>query len=144
MLSLTGVLLAAASVRGHGDFVGTIALTPIGDGLVDIEIDTVGNITHLGRSTVRVLSTADFSGAVPAPVPPSEGLVTAANGDTIAFTLRWTAQSVASGVFEVTGPFEVTAGTGRFTGAGGGGHYRGHIDTNTGDVTAEIDGLLLR
>jgi hypothetical protein len=111
---------------------------------MDVHIETVGNITHLGKSHVSLHSVADFSGSVPVPVPPSEGLVTAANGDTIAFTLRWTAQTVASGVFEVTGPFEVTEGTGRFSGAEGGGNYRGHIDINTGEVTAEIDGLLLR
>jgi hypothetical protein len=40
--------------------------------------------------------------------------------------------------------FTFTEGTGRFSGAGGGGNYHGRIDTNTGEVTAEIDRLLLR
>lgn len=141
---LAGAAFAAASVRGHGECAGTITLTPMGGGLMEVEIETVGNITHLGRSTVTVNSVADFTGTVPTPRPPSTGLVRAANGDTIEFTLRWTAQTVGSGVFEVTGPFEVTDGTGRFAGVAGGGDYQGHIDTNTGEVTAEIDGLLLR
>ena len=141
---VTGIAIAASSVRGRGECKGTIALTPGAGGAMNVKIDTVGNISHLGRSTVRIESAADFSGPVPVPVPPSRGVVTAANGDTIGFTLKWTAQQGASGVFEVTGPFQVTGGTGRFSNAGGSGNYRGLIDINTGQVTAEIDGILTR
>jgi hypothetical protein len=141
---LVGVVLASNSFRGHGNCTGTISLTPIGGGKMGVQINTTGIITHLGKSTVSVQSVADFSGPVPVPVPPSTGVVTAANGDTVSFTLKWTAQTVSSAVFLVTGPFEVTGGTGRFYGAGGAGEYRGRIDTLTGLVTAEIDGLLVR
>lgn len=141
---LTGIAVAASSVRGHGRCEGTIRLTPITATQVDVQIDTTGNITHLGKSRVSLHSTADFSGPVPVPVPPSQGVVTAANGDTISFTLKWAAQTVAGGVFNVTGPFEVTGGTGRFKGVSGSGNYRGLIDTNTGSVKAEIEGLLIR
>jgi hypothetical protein len=143
-ISLAGIALAGTSVRGHGTCTGDITLMPIGGGKVEIQINTTGNITHLGKSTVSVHSIADFNPAVPIPVLPSTGRVTAANGDLIFFTLRWTAQTIDSGVFNVTGPFDVTEGTGRFNGVAGSGTYRGRIDIQTGQVTAEIDGFLVR
>jgi hypothetical protein len=142
--ALAGVVLAANSIRGHGRCTGVINLTSIGGTLMNIQINTTGVITHLGKSTVTVSSTADFSGPVPVPVPPSYGVVTAANGDTVSFTLKWTAQTINAGIFEVTGPFEVTGGTGRFTGASGNGNYRGRININNGSVSAEVDGTLTR
>lgn len=96
--ALAGVALAGTSVPGHGTCTGDITLTPVGGGNMEIQITTTGNITHLGKSTVSVHSIADFNPPVPIPVPPSTGRVTAANGDLIFFTLRWTAQAVDSGV----------------------------------------------
>ncbi|MHC1769417.1 MAG: hypothetical protein AB9869_34895 [Verrucomicrobiia bacterium] len=143
-LLLAGMALAGTGVPGHGTCTGNIILTPISGGKMEIQINTTGNITHLGKSTVSVHSIADFTPSAPTPVPPSTGRVKAANGDLIFFTLRWTAQAIDSGVFNVTGPFDVTGGTGRFNGIGGTGTYRGRIDIQTGQVTAEIDGLLVR
>jgi hypothetical protein len=141
---LAGAAFAAASIRGHGECAGTITLTLRGGELMEVEIETVGNIAHPGRSRVTANSVADFSGSVPTPVSASTGLVRAANGDTITFSPGWTTQTVGWGVLGVTGPSEVAEGTGRFSGVAGGGNYQGRIDTNTGQVTAEIDELLLR
>jgi len=146
ILCLTGsaFAVAAGSLRGRGSFTGQATLTPLAGAQVELQIDVVGNVTHLGKCAVRIHSIADFSGPVPTPMPPTTGVITAANGDTIAFGLRWTVQEVSPGVFETSGPFDITGGTGRFKNASGGGDYRGLVDTNNGNVTAEMLGKLIR
>lgn len=93
---------------------------------------------------MRIHSVADFSGATPRPVPPTTGLITAANGDTVSFTLRWAVAEGDPGVFNTSGPFTITGGTGRFAGAAGSGEYQGVVDTNSGEVSATIVGELVR
>ena len=143
IFAMTGIALAAHVLHGHGSCTGRIILTPLGGNQADVAINVSGNITHLGKSTIQLRSVADFSGPVPVPLPPTTGTVTAANGDTISFILEWTATEVEAGVFHVSGPFDVTGGTGRFEGAGGGGTYDGLIDLNTGAVVSEVTGDLV-
>lgn len=144
ILCLTGVALAANALHGRGSFEGETTFTPLGDGLVELSINVQGRVTHLGKSTVRIHTLADFSGPVPTPIPPSTGVITAANGDTISFTLKWTVEEVSPGVFDTNGPFTITSGTGRFHDATGGGDYRGIVDIISGETTAEITGELTR
>ena len=139
-LFIAGSVLAAGVLRGRGSFSGHATLTQAGGGVVDLKIRADGNVTHLGKSTVELHTVADFTGPLPTPIPPSTGVITAANGDTISFVVRWTLREVATGVFDTVGPFEINGGTGRFNGATGGGDYRGLVDTNTGEVSAEITG----
>jgi hypothetical protein len=141
---VAGVALATKGLRGSGTLSGGVTLTPLLGDLVSMQVDVGGNVTHLGRSTVHIDSVADFSGTVPQPVPPSTGVITAANGDTLSFLLKWTVTEVAPGVFDVVGPFDVTGGTGRFRSATGSGDYRGLVDTVSGSVTAEISGDIAR
>lgn len=103
-----------------------------------------GVVNHLGRSTLHLQSQADISGVLPTPIPPTTGVVTAANGDEITFVLRWTAQPAGSGAFHMVGPYEITGGTGRFAGARGGGTYSGLVDLNAETVAADIEGSVLR
>ncbi len=142
ILCIAGAALAATVLRGQGWFTGRATLTPMADGLVELSINASGIVTHLGKSTVQLHTVADFTGPLPTPIPPSTGVITAANGDTVSFTLRWTLREVSPGVFDTTGPFDITGGTGRFKRATGGGDYRGLVDTNDGDVSAEITGEL--
>jgi hypothetical protein len=130
--------------HGRGSFTGRATLTPMGGDQVALELNVAGNVTHLGKCTLRIHSLADVSGAVPIPLPPSTGVITAANGDTVSFTLRWTVQEVASGVFDVLGPLEITGGTGRFRGVTGSGEYGGRLDANTGACAFEGTYELLR
>jgi hypothetical protein len=143
-LCISGVGLAANAVRGHGSCTGRITSTPLGGGLVALDLDVAGTITHLGKSTVQIHTLADFSGAVPAPIPPTTGVVTAANGDTVSFTLKWSVEEVTPNVYLTTGPFEITGGTGRFAAATGGGEYRGLVNLASGAVSAEIAGAFIR
>ena len=129
---IAGAALAANALRGQASFTGRATLTPLDGSRVDLVLNVTGNVTHLGKSTVSIHSLADVSGPAPKPLPPSTGVITAANGDTVAFTLRWTVHEVAPGVFDVLGPFDITGGTGRFMGAAGNGEYGGRLDANTG------------
>ena len=144
LLLVAGVALAARGLRGSGTLSGGVTLTPLLGDLVSMQVDVGGNVTHLGRSTVRIDAVADFSGAVPQPIPPSTGVITAANGDTLSFLLKWAVTEVAPGVFDVIGPFDVTGGTGRFRSATGSGDYRGLVDTVSGSVTADISATIAR
>jgi hypothetical protein len=144
LLCAAGAALAATALHGKGSFTGHAVLTPLGGNHVSLEINVAGNVTHLGKSTVRIHTLADFSGPVPTPIPPTTGVITAANGDTVSFTLRWAVGEVAPGVFDTVGPFTITGGTGRFRGATGSGDYQGRVDTRNGAVAAKISGDLVR
>jgi hypothetical protein len=141
---LGSLALAGNVLRGHGSFTGRATVTPLSGTQADLVIQAGGNVTHLGKSTVRLHTVADFSGAVPTPIPPSTGVIRAANGDTVSFTLKWSVTESAPNVFRTTGPFTIVGGTGRFAGASGGGDYDGIVDLNTGGVSAEITGELAR
>src|SRR5262245_12402206 len=144
MLCVAMAALATRAVPGQGSVAGHVTVTPAGPGQVDLEINAAGIITHLGKSAVNLRLRADVSGPIPMPVPPSVGVVTAANGDTVTFTVRWTLEEVSPGAFIPSGPFTITGGTGRFSNASGGGDYRGFVNLNTGEATAEITGQLAR
>ena len=144
LVCLTSVVFEAGALRGRGSFTGHASLTPLSGGQVEMQINVAGNVTHLGKSTVRIHSVADFSGPIPTPIPPTTGVITAANGDTVTFRLRWSVLEVAPGAYQTSGPFDITGGTGRFNNASGAGDYRGLVDINSGDVTADIAGALAR
>ena len=129
LLLLAGLCLvsaagAASRLRGLGSLNGQVTLTQLGGKRAEVEIDASGNVTHLGKSRVELQTVADFQGPVPQPVRPGKGEITAANGDTLQFALKWTAQPLAPGVFAVTGTFQIAGGTGQFSGARGRGDYR--------------------
>lgn len=143
VLGIAGAALAAHALRGRGSFAGRATLTQLAGNLVALEVKATGNVTHLGKSTVQLHTIANFNVAPPIPVPPTTGVITAANGDTIAFRLRWTLQEVAPGVVTPSGTFDITGGTGRFQGATGSGDYQGIVNLNTGEVSAEITAELV-
>ncbi len=138
ILCVAGAALAAGALRGHANFAGRATLTPLTNNQVALELNVAGTATHLGKCTVRIQSLADVSGSGPTPIPPSTGVITAANGDTVSFTLTWTVDEVVSGVFDVIGRMQITGGTGRFTDATGSGAYEGRLDANNG--TCAFDG----
>lgn len=137
IFSIAGVALAASALRGQASFTGRATFTPLNGNQVALELNVAGNVTHLGKSTVRIQSLADVSGSGPTPIPPSMGVITAANGDTVSFTLTWTVDEASSGVFDVLGLIHITGGTGRFTAATGSGEYEGRLDANNGTCVFE-------
>jgi hypothetical protein len=136
--------MAAAALRGHGSFAGPVTFTPLGGDLVGLEINAQGNATHLGKSRVRIHSRADTSGAVPQPVPPTTGAITAANGDMVSFTTAWSVEELSPGVFRTFGPLQITGGTGRFSNASGGGQIEGIVDAQNARASATATWTLVR
>ncbi len=144
ILGMVTLALAASTITGHGSFDGTVQIAIADPGPVILDIDATGNITHLGKCQLHLHTEADFSTGQPVPIPPSTGTITAANGDTLSFTLRWTTNQLDPGVFDTSGPFTITGGTGRYAGATGGGNYHGIVDLNNQEVSADITGELNR
>ncbi len=144
-ISLAVVAAAVSQFQGRGSFAGSVVATPRGGSqAADIEIRAAGIVSHLGRSTVRIVGAADFGASVPTPLPPTDGVVTAANGDEVRFRIRWTLAPIGAGVFTVAGPYTITGGTGRFSNAGGEGFCTGRVDLNTGAAVADIAGTVVR
>jgi hypothetical protein len=130
-------------LRASGELSGGVTLAHLGGTLLDLQIDVSGEVTHLGKSRAHLHTIADFSGPLPTPIPPSTGVITAANGDTISFKLKWTIEEVAPGVFNTAGPFEITGGTGRFAGASGEGDYTGRVDVGALKASANVTGEIV-
>ena len=143
-VSVAAAAVAGSVIRGRGSFAGSFVATPRGGSEADIEIRAAGNVSHLGRSTVRIIGAADFGASVPTAIPPTEGVVTAANGDEVRFRIRWTLAPAGAGVFTVAGPYTVTGGSGRFANAGGEGFCTGRVDLNSGAAVADIAGTVMR
>jgi hypothetical protein len=96
---------------------------------VSIIAEGSGLASHLGKMTARSVSeTVDLSTL--------EGVAvyefTAANGDTLLFSIVLVAEPTAPGQFSLHGLWEITGGTGRFDGATGAGSYEGVVQFTSG------------
>lgn len=96
-----------------------------------------GQATHLGKFSTRITFCADVTDAPGGleegesiPYVDGVGTFTAANGDVLRFTIEGTIlpSDHPDFDFEFADPFEFTGGTGRFTGASGGGITESFVD----------------
>jgi hypothetical protein len=107
--------------------------------VLTVEILGTGNATHLGRYTTEQSHCA---------APPSlaftdgEFTFTAASGDQIRGTYFGEFVPLDPPLFTIDGHFSITGGTGRFTGATGGGEASGVQNLATGDVTVSLVGTI--
>jgi hypothetical protein len=69
--------------------------------------------------------------------------LTASNGDVLELTMHDVACPVTTNVFNGTGHWEVTRGTGRFVGATGQGTMEGHADFNQGTFIHRMVGTVV-
>ena len=130
-------------LRGRGKLAGRGAIVPRNQTQADVKINMSGELTHLGKADVTLLVRYDVTGELPRPLAPAgTGVITTANGDTISFTIEWSADPLAAAIFHVLGPFEINGGTGRFHGATGCGRFDGSFNTLTGEISGEIEGEL--
>jgi len=104
-------------------------------------LEGTGRSTHLGRSTdeatVVITAPPDANGCIP---NVQTHTLTAANGDTLTLTNFDLACPEGPGLFHGTGEWQVTGGTGRFSGATGGGTLSGHIDFIAAQYTLDLSG----
>jgi len=141
---LTTTVLAAAAFRVRGNLAGTVVSTPISATQVRLVVNLAGQLSHLGKTHTVFETVADFSGPVPVPVSSNVGVITAANGDQILFTQRWTAVPAGGTEYVVTAVVQAAGGTGRFTGISGTGSYVARLNLGTGASAAKVEGNLIR
>jgi len=107
-------------------------------GLFQFDIIGGGVVSHMGATTDVQSHCFNFqSGAV------TEGTYTftAANGDTISGGYTAELSPTAPGVFAIDGQFTITGGTGRFTGATGGGAASG-VQYANGEASLTLAGSI--
>ena len=109
--------------------------------VLTVEVHGTGHATHLGRLTGDQSNCAAPLGTTFA-ITDGEFTLTAANGDQIVGTYFGELVPLAPPLFSIDGPFTITGGTGRFTGATGGGDVSGVQNLATGDATISFVGTV--
>jgi len=156
-LTLTvGIALCAVAVLGSarsasagkqvpfkGTLDGSFTATPIDPEvplIVEIQLDAVGRVTHLGKFTY------DFPHVVDRSVRPSIGIgsctFTAANGDQVFADIEGEATLIEPGVLSVEEQGTITGGTGRFRNATGSFVVERLIDQATQTTTGSFEGTI--
>ncbi len=137
-----GASSVAKQVPFKGTFEGTGTASALpGDRCPDliVEIHGTGQGTHLGR-----LTTNQSHCATPTSLSFTDGLftLTAANGDELRGTYSGNFVPLDPPLFTIDGQFTFTGGTGRFTGATGGGDASGVQNLATGEATVSLVGTI--
>ena len=144
-LGSIGLGIPAASANDHevplqGAYSGVVGFTESGT----VYFSGTGNATHLGRSAndgeaVIAGSSSDCPGGM---ANVNTETLTAANGDTLTLTSDDVACPISPGVFEGTGSWWVSGGTGRFSNVTGQGTIDGQSDFNQGVFEFELMGSI--
>ena len=141
LLAVAGLTATAKKVTG--DLHGTTTATPTVGNEVQLHVAVDGNLPHVGRCSAVLDGAATVGpGDTFTAIPPTTGVVTVPNGDEIHFVLNWTSVAVGPGLQRISGPFQLTSGTGRFKGAAGDGLYEALINTGTGETSSHVSGTL--
>lgn len=134
------VAAAGGQVPFHGSYSGTAILTSP----TSATFSGKGIATHLGSST------NEGNSVVTGPDSSCPGglannhyeTLTAANGDTLMLVSYDVACPTGPWMFQGTGHWVVTGGTGRFSGATGQGSFDGHSDFNQGVFSFQLTGTI--
>ena len=139
--------VASPNTKFRGQFAVVETITP--DALCGgfrVSHTGSGSATHLGKATWSATECVDLlANPGRAHVRDGRAVLTSANGDTL--QLSYEADGAlpdAAGNVHVTGPYEVTGGTGRFEGATGGGTLTGDANVNTAIAQIDLTGTLSR
>jgi hypothetical protein len=134
---------AGKQVPFKGTLDGSFTATPIDPEfplIVDVQLDAVGQATHLGEFTY------DFPHIVDRSVRPSTGIgsctFTAANGDQVFADIEGEATLIEQGVLSVQEQGTITGGTGRFKNATGSFVVERLIDQATQTTTGSFQGTI--
>jgi hypothetical protein len=109
--------------------------------VLTVEVHGTGHATHLGRLTVDQSNCAAPLGTTFA-ITDGEFTLTAANGDQVVGAYFGELVPLAPPLFSIDGAFTITGGTGRFTGATGGGDVSGVQNFATGEATISLVGTV--
>jgi hypothetical protein len=117
-------------------FTGQYSATLAGNGKATHlgQTTTVGNLAVVGPATTCANG---FASEI-------RDTLTAANGDQVTVLITMEACPAAPGIYPAAGTYVVTGGTGRFSGASGGGAFNGLGDFNSFNVTCALTGTISR
>jgi hypothetical protein len=141
MLLTNGLMPVSAGVQVpfRAAYSGTITFTSPSTAT----LSAAGVATHLGAATAHgILASAPSASCDDGLSIGIHDILAAANGDQVAITVMLEACPTAPGVVQASGTYVVTGGTGRFTGASGGGDYVGVADFNTGRFSCALTGTI--
>jgi hypothetical protein len=142
---LVGVGLSSASAASQVPFKAHFSGSLAFDGVSNIQLAGTGNASHLGRSTnssaITIVGSASCGGFAIHGVE----TLTAADGDHLSWTVDGEACPTATaGVYQISAPYVVTGGTGRFAGATGGGAIVCVGDFGNGTFDFTVTGTISR
>jgi hypothetical protein len=136
---IVSVGLSSASAAGQVPFKAHFAGSLAYDGGANIQLTGAGSASKLGNGTnssaITIVGPASCAGGFA--VHGAETL-TAADGEQLTWTVDDQACPTATpGIYEISAPYTVTGGTGRFAGATGGGTIEclGNFGNHTFDFT---------
>jgi hypothetical protein len=148
MLAATIVVMALAAMPVvaqeqlpfSGTYRGTVAFTSPTSGA----FQGSGTASYLGKSTIvgTVQAVGPASSCSDGFAAQHTVTLTAANGDQLSLVVTDDSCQVAPGMYEGTGTYEITGGTGRFAGATGSGTFDGRGDFNTGTFLQTFNGTI--
>jgi hypothetical protein len=140
-LALVTSAFAGSQVPFKGSFAETFVVVQ-GPPVIVADASGSGHVTHLGSSSESFVGTLDFTNVDPqtgCAHDSAVGSITGARGDTVDIS--------AAGAFCPTtgvdsGTFAITGGTGKYTGASGGGTYTSVANFATGRSSESYDGTI--
>jgi len=140
------VLAPPNSKKVKGTINGTIVFTPpnVTSGIYTITVECEGTLPHLGRCRAVWEGNASLdAGLVATPLAGTGWRIEAADGSTMHGAIQWHPQNGSvPGVYTVTGPFQLVAGTGRFEDATGRGTISGTVNVLTRKASIQLDAEL--
>jgi hypothetical protein len=140
------VLAPPNSKKVKGTINGTIVFTPpdVTAGIYAIRVECEGTLPHLGRCRAVWEGNASLdAGLVATPLTGTGWSIESADGSTMHGAVQWHPQNGSvPGVYTVTGPFQLVAGTGRFEDATGRGTISGTVNVLTRKASIQLDAEL--
>ena len=132
--------IAQQQLPFKGAFSGTVTFTS----QTTAAYQGSGTASHLGKSTIveSVQAVGQASSCSDGFAAQHTITLTAANGDQLFLVVTDDSCQVAPGVYEGTGTYEITGGTGRFADATGSGTFDGRGDFNTGTFLQKLEGTI--
>jgi len=156
VLTLSAVLaiVATASVSAapkakarhvKGAFNGTLTYSPtnVAAGVYTVTVESVGTLSHLGRTKAVWQGTVSLDAAFNVTPLTGLGWTLTNQAGTLQGTIVWQAtNSTQALTYSVTGAFQTTGGTGKLRGATGQGTLTGTINALTGKANLHLDALV--
>lgn len=135
IVGLAGPAPAEEKVPFKGSFEGDVSVSALAPPLVVVDVEAVGNASHLGRFTLDIPHVVNRANGTAV----GSYLFTAANGDTLTAAFTGSAVPIAPGVLYIEETVTIMGGTGRFAGASGSFSVERLYDTVAGTTAGSFE-----